>query len=440
MSIYDDAGVIQIPSAYKKSLSNGTLYSVVPSNGDGDFTFTRGSSATRVNKDGLIEEVSSHIARLDYPLIDGVVQDCPALLLEPQRTNEITYSNGFNDSSWDKTNVTVTANSAISPDGTNNAWLLQVTSDDDRHYLRVSGATTSTVSISIFAKKGTTDYAYFFCGGTVNIQAIFDLSDGSVTDSGAIGSGSSFTSASSISLGNGWYRLQISGTFSSPPANRIGILPYYQSTFDGNPATSWQGNGENIYVYGAMEEQASYATSYIPTSGSTVTRSADVCNGSGTSAEFNDSEGVLFAEIAKDTTSVDGGVAISDSSYTNRVLFYFDTTGNIRAYVYSSGEQASIVTSGLDYTNNNKLALKYSATSTKFFVNGFQIGSTDTSSTMPIGLSELAFDDGGGGSDFYGKTKQLMTFKTALTDSELETLTSWDSFNAMAKGQLYTIE
>ena len=86
-------------------------------------------------------------------------------------------------------------------DGTNNAWLLQVTSDNDRHYLRVGSSTTSTVSISIFAKKGTTDYAYFFCGGTTNIQAIFDLSDGSITDSGAIGSGSSLTSASSISLG-----------------------------------------------------------------------------------------------------------------------------------------------------------------------------------------------------------------------------------------------
>ena len=105
MSIYDDAGVIQIPSAYKKSVSNGTLYSVVPSNGDGDFTFTRGSSATRVNKDGLIEEVSSHIARLDYPLIDGEVQDCPALLLEPSRTNTFQRSEEFDNAYWSKSRI-----------------------------------------------------------------------------------------------------------------------------------------------------------------------------------------------------------------------------------------------------------------------------------------------------------------------------------------------
>jgi hypothetical protein len=78
----------------------------------------------------------------------------------------------------------------------------------------------------------------------------------------------------------------------------------------------------------------------------------------------------------------------------------------------------------LDYTQNNKLALKYSATSTKFFVNGFQVGSTDTSSTMPVGLSELAFDDGGGGSDFYGKVKDVRYYNTALSDSELQALTS----------------
>ena len=42
----------------------------------------------------------------------------------------------------------------------------------------------------------------------------------------------------------------------------------------------------------------SYATSYIPTSGSSVTRQADTANGSGNSEVFNDSEGVLFANIS----------------------------------------------------------------------------------------------------------------------------------------------
>lgn len=60
MSLYDKASLVQIPSGTK----SGTLYSVLPANGDGDFDHTRATSATRVNKDGLIESVSSGVPRL----------------------------------------------------------------------------------------------------------------------------------------------------------------------------------------------------------------------------------------------------------------------------------------------------------------------------------------------------------------------------------------
>jgi hypothetical protein len=92
-----------------------------------------------------------------------------------------------------------------------------------------------------------------------------------------------------------------------------------------------------------------------------------------------------------------------------------------------------------DATTPFKIAYKYKQNDFSLWVNGFERG-TDTSGSVPTGLTKLNFDNGAGGNDFYGKSKQLMAFKTALTDSELETLTSWDSFNAMAKGQLYTIE
>jgi hypothetical protein len=85
MAIEDNASLALIPSGYK----SGLLYSVIPDNGNGDFTHTRGSTATRVNAGGLIETMASGVPRLDYPLIDGVVQSCPALLLEPSRTNDI---------------------------------------------------------------------------------------------------------------------------------------------------------------------------------------------------------------------------------------------------------------------------------------------------------------------------------------------------------------
>lgn len=136
MSKYDNAGLVMIPSGYKAS----KVYSVIPNTTDGDFDFTRGSTATRVNKDGLIEVVASNVPRLDYPFIDGVVQDCPSLLLEPQRSNFVSYSEDFSQSYWNKSTSDstpiplVTANYAISPDGTQNAYRVQLTLPTDNEF------------------------------------------------------------------------------------------------------------------------------------------------------------------------------------------------------------------------------------------------------------------------------------------------------------------
>ena len=113
MSLYDKATIVQIPSGVK----SGTLYNVLPNTADGDFDFTRATSATRVNKDGLIESVASGVPKLDYPLLDGVVQSCPALLLEPNRTNNAPYSEDFTGWGITSSGTTLTSNSAISPDG-----------------------------------------------------------------------------------------------------------------------------------------------------------------------------------------------------------------------------------------------------------------------------------------------------------------------------------
>ena len=98
-----------IPSGYKAE----KVYSVLPTNGDGDFTFNRNDTATRVNKSGLIEQVATDIPRLDYS--DG---SCPSLLTEPQIINLITNSN----SAGSVGGGIITLNAAISPDGTSNAF------------------------------------------------------------------------------------------------------------------------------------------------------------------------------------------------------------------------------------------------------------------------------------------------------------------------------
>ena len=112
--IHKKAKLVMIPSGFKSSSSTDNLYSVIPSNGDGDFNYAGTTNGTRVNKDGLIEIASSNQPRLDY---DSSNPQNPHLLLEPSRTNLFKYYNDYSQSDWSKNNITVTDNDITAPDG-----------------------------------------------------------------------------------------------------------------------------------------------------------------------------------------------------------------------------------------------------------------------------------------------------------------------------------
>jgi hypothetical protein len=289
--IYDKASLVQIPSGVK----SGTLYNVVPNTTDGDFNFSRGSSATRVNKDGLIETVSIGVPRLDYPLLDGVVQDCPALLLEPVRGNFITYSEDFSNAAWVKGDASITADNIVSPDGGSNADKLVENTSTSDHYVggAVNFTSGTSYSLSVFAKYNGRNLVLQGSGTPTGYAfASFDLSNGVIITE-SVGTGSI------VNYGNGWYRCSLNFTAASTTSGFITFV------LGETRSQSYTGDGESgIYLYGAQFEAGSYPTSYIPTSGSTASRSADVCNGA--QADFNDSEGVLYAEfsaLANDSTN-----------------------------------------------------------------------------------------------------------------------------------------
>ena len=416
----DKASLALIPSGTKAS----KLYSVLPANGNGDFTHTRGSTATQVNKDGLIESVATNVPRLDYPLIDGVVQSCPALLLEPSRTNVITYSDDFTQSVWTKNNVTISANSTISPYGSLTASTLQNGTGNKRLQFTLSTSTSSTYNVSIFFKAKDTSVEgsiiAFNSSFTPLSYAEYNVENGTI--------GTSSGTSSMINYGNGWYRCILEFTATTTTS--------YIRYRVGNYLTG--DDNKDIFIFGSQVELGSYATSYIPTSGSTATRSADVCNGSGTSAEFNDSEGVLFGELEWFETSTNIYLGLSDGTNSNRVLIYSAGASEIRGLIQNGGSTQAAFIISANAREFSKVAVKYKQNDFAIWINGFELG-TDSSGTTPSGLDTLAFNAGASAS-FHGKSKQVITFKTALTDSELETLTSWDSFNDMATGQLYTIE
>jgi len=405
MALTKNPKLALIPSGYKAS----KVYSVLPSNGVGDFDFSRDTIATRVNKQGLIETVDSNIPRLNYPMIDGVVSGCPSLLLEPSRTNLIAYSNKF-DVYWSLLGLgtgsapVLNNNSIISPDGTQNATEV---------ILNVGSGTTtsdrSSIEVNQTVSAGSEYTVSFYIKGK---------NDGDQLMVGAISGGYEL-----ITLTTEWKRYVITQTAaSSPRAVFIGIRQGVFGTLN---------NNVEFYLYGAQLEQGSYPTSYIPTNGEVngVTRSAETCNNSGDVNTFNNSEGVLMAEINFENNDTDKGISISDGTSSNRVLFYLATNGNLYGYVFNGNGSIPIVTiidTNFQINSTAKLAIKYKQNDFSFWVNGIEIGTETIGNTFSSGvLDQLSFTQGSPSANpFYGNVKQLQYFDTALSDEELALLTS----------------
>ena len=411
------------------------LYSVLPSDGVGDFTFARGSVATRINAQGLIENVASGQSRLNYPMIDGVQKGCPHHILEPASTNIIPYSEDFTQASiWTPTRCNITANQITSPDGALNADLLTVT-DTSENYVQTSVLTVngSKQTASFFVKKGTSDFCHILLWDTSNDGARqwFDLNNGIVGTSTLFGSGISVDSAQIINYGNDWYRCI--AVFN----NSNTTVRFRVSASNSNGGTT-STIGKTIYIWGAQLEVGSFPTSYIPNNGNAagVTRSAETATGAGNSTTFNDSEGVLMAEIS--ALANDGAnryISLNNGSNSSRVNLFYDTNNILRGFV--SGQSSSMATS-VNINYNNKIVIKYKSSDIALWVNGFEVA-TATDVISLSGLNSLSFEQNGD-LNWYGKTKQIQYFDSILADTQLEQLTSWQSFTDMANGQLYTIE
>ena len=245
-----------IPSGY--NAADAKLYSILPSDGSGDFTVSVDADATRVNKEGLIEGVALNQARLTY---DPLNPECPSLLLEPTVTNLVNYSQDF--SFWGDNGVTVTLNDTISPDGTMNADKLQSIANNWRRNKVITLISGQTYSFSVYAKldttTSTTKAKLEFYRGASGVTATFDLENKTIVNSG-------LTDPFIKELGNGWYR--IGGTFVAN--GTTGIFYVYPSEVYGVAGT--------MFYWGAQAEQSSYSTSYVPTVSTIVTRTSDVCS------------------------------------------------------------------------------------------------------------------------------------------------------------------
>jgi len=396
-----------IPSGYRAT----EVYSVLPSDGTGDFTFARTGEATRVRKDGLIETVATTVPRLNW-----LNSDCSNLLLEAAATNSQQYSELSTGKSL--TGATLTDNKAITPTGEFKAMELKEDTNNSRHRFFVGSVLSTTFgtsyTLSLFVKKQSNNrFIFINSGAFIGVSGSFNLDTQAVT-----GNVQLFET-----YPNGWYRIGITAT-----ATATHTSGYFVQLQQGTSDADYTGDGSSVLVWGLQFEESSLS-SYIANLGSGLTtRNAETCNSAGDANTFNDNEGVLYADIAALADDLTYRmIALSDSNSSDHVrIYYTASTNKISIAVKSNGSNQYLFLnhSVTDVTNFIKIAVKYKANDFATFINGVKVDDQTTTANTPIGLDRLNFDSGSGSSDFYGKVKDLRYYDTALTDAELKELTT----------------
>jgi hypothetical protein len=414
-AFYDLASLVVVPSGYKAA----KVYAQKPLTTDGQLAFTRASTATRVNASGLVASVASGVPRLDY-----LNSTCPKLLLEPQRTNSITYSEQLDNAFWTKDNGTVTANAIASPDGSTNADLFIENTSTGNHRVygsSITGGTNQPLTFSVFAKYNGRQYVYLRTDVIVPKTAVFDIQNGTT---GEVSSGSS---SKIENYGNGWYRLTL--TVNAVVGNTA-VCEGLVGLLNGNSYAnnSYTGNGTaGAYIWGfQVELDVAYATSYIPTTTAAVTRVADAATKTSATALIGQTEGTLFAEIDFNGTGFgtdnDFFIYVGNGSNTNSI--YIDYFNNLFRFIVFTGGSLTAYFDTATTNGTHKIALAYKSGSYAAYKDGVQIG-VDAAVANPPTCS--IFSLGGGATSFgsvTNNTKQALLFKTRLTNAQLAELTA----------------
>ena len=370
--------------------------------------YTNGVNATITNIS------AKEVTRDNVPRIDYTGGGCPHILAEPQRTNLVPYSEDFN--SWyakDYVTVTEDTSETTSPSGNNTASKITINSVSTirRLYEVVTTSSGSDYTFTLYAKKGTTDFIRLLFTSSI-IEAEFNLTNGTVTS----GTGSI------ESVGNDWYRLQATGT-----SSLTGEVPQIQ-------LSSSASVNDYLYIWGCQVEEGSYATSYIPNFGTSagVTRAQDQFTRDGIGSLINSEEGVLFVEAAAlSNDSTYRGISLNknDGTANNRIVIFFWNASN-ELLIRSTSNGVTKINETINLvseTDYNKIAVSYKLNDWKIYVNGsLEAAITNASALVfPSGtLDNLSFDSTLNSNPFFANVKQLQVYTSALTDEQLEALTS----------------
>ncbi len=348
---------------------------------------------------------------------------CRGLLIEEGRTNLVLQSENFGTTWTNDTGlVAISVDQTTSPSGEMDADKISENTTASNRRISIQAQTFvsgTTYTFSCFVKAAERDFVQLRFGTAFGGQFQNFIVGG--VNAGSIGSGVGATPAIQA-YPNGWYRCSITATSAASGPSQVTIGPQVSSTAAAwNPYVGTIGSG--IFVWGAQNEAGSFPTSYIPTTTSTLTRTADVCSITGASSTFGNTDGTLF--------TIGGSLFISTTTNNNICSIESGTTGQLRIFTRAAqaGRLSAMVsnviltpssgynTAGVFY----KAAVAANASGADYVIDGTQIPDTYTGSSITADNLKIT---GAGGATTNSWISSIQYYKKRLPVSKLQAITA----------------
>jgi hypothetical protein len=349
------------------------------------------------------------------------------LLIEEARTNSVLQSEAFNTlANWSTNNSSITANAVNSPAATLTAD--QITEDSATAYHSVSQSgiafTSGTAyTFSVFAKANSRSILQITPGTgafSAGPYANFNLSTGVVS---ATGGGASATIQN---CGNGWYRCTMTATADATVSAFIFFV--MQTSGTAVRLQNYLGDGaSNLYLWGAQVEAGAFPTSYIPTTTTALTRSADVASVNTLSPWYNSVAGTLYGEFAVPQVGRAGRVvAIDDGSITNMMDITISATNTLAIEAIAAGVYGGFAGAigTVSASTTQKTAATYSTSASETIsLNAGPVGSNNVTLPSASLTRMLLGRQDNGAATLCGWLRRLTYYPRVLTNAELRQIT-----------------
>jgi hypothetical protein len=339
------------------------------------------------------------------------------ILIEGQSTNLALYSEQFGSGSYNAFRLHVDANSAIAPDGTLTADTLRendAASNTHGLYQDIAVSGTTAHTVSFYAKAAGRNHLAIKFDATNGVfgndWVYFNLS------TGAVGAKDADITASIESCGNGWYRCIATRTALAAATGRVVIY-----LADADNSSAYTGNSySGVLAWGFSFEANSFASSYLKTEAATVTRAADSLSADLTEVGYTGGDFTVIAEANMPGDNVGNVVEIGDGTSSNRATLQARTDGSQGMTVSNAGATQAYI--GSTTVRNAKRAIRVANDNFGYCESGGAVAA-DATGVVPV-ASTIYLGKGYSGSELNGTLKRVALYSEALSDTNLQALTS----------------